>query len=210
MTFRVCVLLSGSGRSLQNLIDYQTQGRLDVELVGVVSSRAQAGGLDIAAAADIPSEVVCRRDFDSVADFSTANTLAIKSFNPDLVVMAGYLSFYELPSFLIGKTINIHPSLLPLFGGQGYFGHHVHNAVIASGMRVSGCTVHFVDNQYDHGPIAWQTACPVLPSDDANTLAARVFGNEKRLLPSVIHWIRTKQLQYADGRSIYSDDLELI
>ena len=125
---RVAVLLSGGGRSLANLLEWRDAGKLPVDFVGVIASRPKLRGLEIAEAAGLPTRVIRRKDFENLADFSAANTEAIKSFGADFVVMAGYLSFYELPPDLIGRTINIHPALLPNFGGQGYYGDKVHAA----------------------------------------------------------------------------------
>ncbi len=205
-TRRICILLSGSGRSLENILGQITSGLLDCTVAAVIASRSGIRGISIASAAGIPVEVIRRRDFNTVEDFSEANTAAIERSNCDLVVMAGYLSFYQLPDSLIGKVINIHPSLLPLFGGKGFFGHHVHEAVLASGMRVSGCTVHFVDNVYDNGPYVLQRAVPLEPGDDARKLADRVFLAECQALPLAITWILNGDARYCDGQVIFSQN----
>ncbi len=197
---RVCVMLSGSGRSLANILDHIKSGALDCQVVGVISSLKKARGVEIARSAGIPVEIIRRRDFGSVEEFSAQNTQAIERLAADLVVMAGYLSFYQLPDSLVGKVINIHPSLLPLFGGQGYFGHHVHEAALKAGVRVSGCTVHFVDNVYDNGPYVLQIPVPVLPEDDEDTLACRVFAEECRALPLAISWILDGKAKYSQGQ----------
>ena len=180
------VLLSGSGRTLQNFIDLSAAGELPVDIRLVISSRSDAYGLKRAKAAGIPTHVVRRKDFANLADFSDANTELLLGARVELVALAGYLCLYHLPDELLGKVLNVHPALLPSFGGQGMYGHHVHEAVLAHGCKVSGCTVHVADNEYDHGPIVVQRACPVLPDDDADALADRVFEQELIAYPEAI------------------------
>ena len=196
--FSITVLLSGTGRSLANLIAAIESGHLGVDIAHVVSSRPGVRGLEIATAAGVPTTVVARRDFDSVDGFSAAMTAAVAQHPSDLIVMAGFLSLYRMPPELEGRVINVHPSLLPLFGGKGFYGHRVHRAALDSGMRVSGCTVHFVDNDYDRGPIILQRACPIRPDDDADRLADRVFAEECIALPTAIEWVRSGHVRY-DG-----------
>ena len=201
--YRIAVLLSGTGRTLANLIERRSDTACPERIVRVISSRHGVRGIDIARGNDIPVEVIPRRSFQDVNTFSDAITARLDADAPDLVVMAGFMCFYAVPDRWVGRIINIHPSLLPLFGGKGYYGHRVHEAVIASGMRVSGCTVHFVDNEYDHGPILVQRACPVMPHDDAHALAARVFEQECRALPDAIDCLRDGRARFADGRVIW-------
>lgn len=204
MTSRVAVLLSGGGRSLANLVERRDRGELPVDLVGVISSKRNVRGLEIADAAGIPTGVVARRDHADVESHGAALTEAIDRLAPDFVVMAGFLSYYAIPDRLVGRVINIHPSLLPLFGGEGFYGHHVHEAVLKSGMRVSGCTVHFVDDRFDHGPIIAQRACPILPDDTVDTLAARVFEEECEALPAALLDLCAGRVRCVDGRSVWS------
>ncbi|MEZ6194489.1 MAG: phosphoribosylglycinamide formyltransferase [Planctomycetota bacterium] len=205
---RVVVLLSGTGRSLANMIARRDSGHFDVEFAGVISSRAGVRGLVVADKAGIPVATVPRKGFADTESFSAALAEAIDAHRPDLVVMAGFLSHFRLPPALLGRVLNIHPSLLPLFGGKGYYGHHVHEAVLAAGVRVSGCTVHFVDDQYDHGPAILQLPCPVLPDDDADRLAARVFARECEALPRAVSWVLEGRARYRDGRTEYASDLD--
>jgi phosphoribosylglycinamide formyltransferase 1 len=204
---RTAVLLSGSGRTLANLIEHTRRAALPVEIVHVVSSRRNVRGIELAEKAGLPVTVLARKSFPGAPEFSAALTKVLHLAAPELVVMAGFLSMYELPAELAGRVINIHPSLLPLFGGRGFFGHHVHEAVIAAGMRVSGCTVHFVDNVFDHGPIILQRACPVLPSDDADLLAARVFQQELLALPQAIDWIARGWVRCEQGRVVFAPEV---
>lgn len=191
-TLRVAVLISGSGTTLANLVQRIDDGRLpSVRVVAVISSRATVAGVEIARAAGLPVEIIRRRDFPDGAVFSEAVSAALDRADVDLVVLGGYLCHWALPPRYAGRTINIHPALLPAFGGQGYYGLHVHEAVLASGARESGCTVHLVDEHYDHGPILAQRRVPVLPGDTPQALAARVGAAERELLPEVIaNWRR--------------------
>lgn len=205
---RVTVLLSGSGRSLANLLARQRGGVLDCELVRVISSRRDVRGLHVAERAGLSTTLVERRAYGSPDDFGAALTAAIEIDEPDLVVMAGFLCLYPLPERLLGRVINIHPSLLPLFGGKGYYGRKVHEAVLAAGQRVSGCTVHFVDDRYDHGPAIIQLACPVLPDDGPDQLAARVFARECEALPRAVALVLDGQVRYADGKASFAPGID--
>jgi formyltetrahydrofolate-dependent phosphoribosylglycinamide formyltransferase len=189
---RLAVLISGGGTTLQNLIERIAAASLRAEIAVVVSSSARAAGLRHAQKAQIPAHVAQRKSFPGVAEFSTAIFDHCRDAKVDLVVMAGWLKLVEIPPDFNGRVVNIHPALVPLFCGKGMYGPRVHEAVLAAGMKLSGCTVHFVDNQYDHGPIIAQRAVPVLDSDTSTSLAARVFAAECELYPQVINW-------FADG-----------
>jgi phosphoribosylglycinamide formyltransferase 1 len=182
---RLAVLLSSSGRTLDNLLDRIAAGALAATVEVVVSSRADVRGVRIAEAAGIPVSVVSPRG-RPVEEFSQAIFDVCRPFAVDLVVLAGFLHLLRIPAALAGRVINIHPSLLPAFGGQGFHGLHVHRAVLARGCTISGCTVHLVDDEYDHGRILLQKAVPVLPDDTAESLAARVFAAECAALPEAI------------------------
>lgn len=184
---RIGVLISGGGSTLENLIQCTRDGRLrGVEIVRVVSSRSAVRGVEIARAAGLPTEIVRRRDFGGDAAFSERINAALAAGQPDLVVMGGFLCYWCVPPCYAQRAVNIHPSLLPAFGGQGMFGERVHAAVLRAGVRESGCTVHIVDEQYDHGPIVAQARVPVLPGDTPASLAARVAEAERALYPRVI------------------------
>jgi len=182
---RLAVLLSGSGRTLENLLDRIAAGRLAATVAIVVASRPEVRGVDIARRAGLPVEVLPRED-RSTAAWSAAIFAACRSASAELVVMAGFLHLLEIPADFAGRVINIHPSLLPAFGGKGFHGEHVHRAVLERGCTVSGCTVHLVDDQYDHGRILLQATVPVLPDDTVSSLAARVFAAECDALPDAI------------------------
>lgn len=182
---RLAVLLSGSGRTLENLLDRIAAGSLAATVAVVVSSRPDVRGVDIARRAGIPVEVL-PREGRTTAAWSEAIFAVCREAAPDLVVMAGFLHLVAIPADFAGRVINIHPSLLPAFGGKGFHGDHVHRAVLDRGCTVSGCTVHLVDNEYDHGQILFQATVPVLPDDTVSSLAARVFSAECDALPRTI------------------------
>lgn len=188
---RVAVLLSGSGRTLDNLLDAIGAGRLPAYVAAVVSSREDVRGVRIAERAGIPVRVLppAGRPMDG---WSEAIFAVCREAQADLVVMAGFLHLVRIPADFTGRVINIHPSLLPAFGGRGFHGMHVHRAVLDRGCTVSGCTVHLVDDEYDHGRILLQEAVPVLPDDSPESLAARVFAAECRALPEAIRRIATR------------------
>lgn len=181
---RLVVLVSGSGRTLQNLIDLQPEGLWEVVLV--VGSRYGLMGVSRAVAADIATAVTERKAFDSVGAFSEAVFGLCDGARADLVVLAGWLCLLEVPARWQGRVVNIHPALLPKFGGKGMYGHFVHEAVIAAGETESGCTVHVVTNEYDAGPVLLQRKCRVEPGDTAEVLAARVFEEELVAYPQVL------------------------
>lgn len=183
---RLAVLLSGSGRTLENLLDWIAAGRLSARIETVVSSRGDVRGVRVAERAGLPVYSLPRGD-SGVDVWSAAIFDRCRSAGADLVVMAGFLHLVKIPSDFTGRVINIHPALLPAFGGKGFHGMNVHRAVLDRGCTVSGCTVHLVDNEYDHGRVLLQRAVPVLPDDTAESLAARVFAAECSALPEAIN-----------------------
>ena len=185
---RLVVLISGSGRTLANLLERIAAGALPATVEAVVASRPDVRGVEIARAAGVPVHVVPPRG-RPLADWSRDVFAPCREARADLVVMAGFLHLVEIPVDFAGRVINIHPSLLPAFGGQGFHGMHVHRAVLERGCTVSGCTVHLVDGEYDHGRILLQRTVPVLPDDTPDSLAARVFAAESEALPEAIRRI---------------------
>jgi len=184
------VLISGTGTTLANLIERGADGRLrNVEIRLVISSRGAVPGVEIARQANLPLEIIRKRDYPALAAFSRAIVTALDAAGVDLVVMAGFLCFWRIPPHYEGRVLNIHPALLPNFGGHGMYGHRVHEAVLAAGVSESGCTVHLADNEYDHGPIVAQTRVPVCPDDTPDSLAARVGVAERELYPYVIQQV---------------------
>ena len=203
---KIAVLLSGSGRTLQNLIDEQKAGRLNIDIRVVVGSKARLMGIERARAAGIRSAVVDRKSASSGSDFSAEVFSFCAAANVDLICLAGWLCHLELPVGTDGKGIyenrilNIHPSLLPSFGGKGMYGNRVHQAVIDYGCKVSGCTVHFVDGQYDNGPVVLQRTCPVRDDDTAETLARRVFEQETLAYPEAVRLFQQGRLRVEQRR----------
>lgn len=182
---RLGILLSGGGRTLQNIHDCIQAGELDAEIACVISSRADVHGVERARRAGLPVHVVSRRD---VADpeFHDRIERHLTRAGVGLVCMAGFCCLWRIPPAFAGRVLNIHPALLPEFGGRGCYGEKVHAAVLAAGRRRSGCTVHFCDDAYDHGPIVLQREVPVLDGDTPATLAARVFDQECIAYPEAI------------------------
>lgn len=187
MNKRVAVLVSGGGRSLENLSERCADGTLDAELALVVSNRSDAYALERAARLELPRQIIDPERELSPEDFSRAVFDAAESADCSLIVLAGFLRFLPIPPDWEGRVLNIHPSLLPAFGGKGYYGDRVHAAVLDRGVKFTGCTVHYVDNVYDNGPILVQRAIEVLPDDDVSSLGARVFEEEKHALPDAIN-----------------------
>lgn len=199
-SLRIAVLISGGGTTLANLIERIRDGRLrHVEIALVVSSRRNVRGVQIARDAGLPLEIVARRGYASDADYSLALTRVLDCVGPDLVVMAGFLCLWLIPPAYQGRVLNIHPALLPAFGGRGMFGLRVHEAVLASGATESGCTVHLADNEYDHGPIVAQARVPVEPGDTPERLAQRVMEAERELYPAVIRRIADEGFDWLPG-----------
>ena len=171
----IAVLISGTGRSLKNLIDKINAGELDADIRVVIASTSRAKGLQYAEKARIPIEIIERTGFNSADDFSKAVFDRCSEADVDYVIMAGYLQLLPIPESFNNKVVNIHPSLIPSFCGKGFYGHRVHEAALDYGVKVSGCTVHFVNNKYDNGPVILQKTVPVLDTDTAETLNDRVF-----------------------------------
>ncbi len=190
---RLGVLISGGGRTLVNFVEQIKAGHLPAEIRVVISSLPDAKGVERARAAGLPVVIVRKKDHPDEAEFSRLITEALEAHDVQLVCLAGWTCFWRIPDRWIGRVMNIHPALLPKYGGKGFYGHHVHEAVLAAGDKESGCTVHFANNEYDAGPIILQRKIPVLPGDDADSLAARVFEQETLAYPEVIRL-------FAEGR----------
>lgn len=195
----IAVLISGSGRSLKNLIQRIDKGSLNATIRVVISSNLKAGGLEYARAAGIPTHTVERKQVRSDAEFCHEIFAPIRASGVELVVMAGFIKLLPIPPEFENRVINIHPALIPNFCGKGFYGHHVHEAVIKAKAKTSGCTVHFVDNQYDHGPIILQRTVPVESADSPDDLADRVFAAELEALPAAIEMIAAGRVKVARG-----------
>ncbi len=199
--FRLAVLLSGSGTTLQNLVDRSNAGQLPACVVLVVSSRADALGLQRAENAGIANVVVSKGDFLSVDSFSDQIFARCRQANADLVCLAGFLHLIQVPDDFVGRVMNIHPSLIPAFCGKGFYGRRVHEAALEYGVKVSGCTVHFADSVYDHGAIILQRTVPVLDDDTPDDLAKRVFEQECEAYPEAIRLFAAGRLRI-EGRRV--------
>jgi phosphoribosylglycinamide formyltransferase-1 len=197
---RIAVLVSGGGTTLQNFIDQIADGQLAAEIVQVVGSRADAFGVERARRARLPVAVVHAKEVGPEA-FSERIFEQCRQAQAELVCLAGFLHFLRIPEDFALRVINIHPALLPAFGGKGMYGHHVHDAVLEHGVKVTGCTVHFADQVYDHGPIILQRAIPVLENDTPETLAFRVFEQECIAYPEAVRLFGEKKL-HVEGRRV--------
>lgn len=183
---RLGVLLSGGGRSLENLVAVIERGELRAETALVISNTPRAYGLVRAARHGIETRVLAPRDFESRHAWGVAIYEALREARVDCACLMGFLSLLPIADDFVGRVVNIHPSLLPAFGGKGMYGHHVHEAVLAAGESESGCTVHLCDEVYDRGRILVQRRCPVLPDDTPERLALRVFEEEKLAYPEAL------------------------
>ncbi len=199
--FRIAVLISGGGTTLRNLIEKIDAGTLPVEIGLVVSSSPTARGLQFADDKRIPTAVIEPKGFANQDAFSREIFDRCRAAGIELVVMGGFLKRITIPDDFANRVVNIHPALIPAFCGAGFYGHHVHEAVLQYGAKLSGCTVHFADNQYDHGPVIVQRAVPVADDDTPETLAARVFEAECEAYPEALRLIATGRVT-VDGRRV--------
>lgn len=197
--FKIAVLVSGNGTNLQAIIDHYLNNP-DIKISLVISNKADAYALKRAGLANIPTMVISKKDFPNQSDEILKQ---VKANNIDLIVLAGYLSILSgsIINEYKNKIINIHPSLIPAFCGPGMYGHHVHEAVIKSGVRYSGCTVHFVNGGVDSGPIILQQAVDVFYTDTPDSVAAKILVYEHKLLVKAIDLIaNNKVIVHDDNR----------
>ena len=197
---RIAVLLSGSGTSLENLFEHIDAG-LSAEVVCVLSSRKRALGLQRAEKRGVPASAIPRREYEDVGAFNDALHKTLERFDPDLVCLLGFLSPFELRGRYAGRVLNVHPALIPAFSGKGFYGHHVHEAVLEAGVKLTGATVHFASDDYDEGPILLQATVPVEDGDTVGSLAARVQALERKLLPEAIELIAAGRVRIEAGRT---------
>jgi formyltetrahydrofolate-dependent phosphoribosylglycinamide formyltransferase len=200
-TTELAVLLSGSGSTLQNLIDRIADGSLAAKVNLVIASRPDAGGIERARRAGIFATTIARKEFPDVDRFNDAIHEELNRHRFDLVIMAGFLSPFQLRGIYKDRVFNVHPALIPAFCGKGYYGMKVHSAVIESGVKLTGCTVHFADEEYDHGPIILQEPVRVLDDDTPESLAARVQEVERQLYPEAIRLWGENRLRI-EGRRV--------
>ena len=183
---RLGILISGGGTTLQNLAEVISRGELNAQIALCIASNHHCFGIERARKLNIPTHIITRKESASLEAFSKSIADTLRQYQVDLALMAGFLSLWPIPKDFTGRVMNIHPALLPKFGGHGMHGHHVHEAVLAAQETESGCTVHFADNSYDTGPIILQKRVPVLPNDTPDTLAQRVFEQECLAYPEAI------------------------
>ncbi len=199
----LCVFVSGRGSNLAALIEAIQSGRLDARIALVISNKTEAGALALARAHGVAAFHLSAPQFISEEAYSSRLLGLMAEHNVDLIVLAGYLK--KIPEAVIHhyrhRIINIHPALLPAFGGQGMYGHHVHEAVLAYGCKVSGATVHVVDSEYDTGAPVLQQCVPVLEDDTPERLAARVLETEHEILPRAVQLFAEGRVQI-DGRRV--------
>jgi len=200
-TLNVAILISGNGTTLQNLIDKINNKTLNARIQIVICSSPDAYGIKRAEQNNIPVAIVQHKDYSQSETFSNTIIKEIEKYPVDLIILAGFLHLFKIPDKYTGKVMNIHPGLIPAFCGKGYYGHHVHKAAIESGVKISGCTVHFVDNEYDRGPIIIQRAVHVHVDDTPDTLAHKVFREECIAYPEAIHLFAEGRLKI-EGRKV--------
>ncbi|MBW2288958.1 MAG: phosphoribosylglycinamide formyltransferase [Deltaproteobacteria bacterium] len=194
---RIAVLLSGSGTSLENLFEKIDDG-LSARVVAVIASKQDAFGLERARSRSIPAFAIPRKRYPDVGAFNDAIHAVLDDFEVDLVLLLGFLSPFETRGRFDGCTMNVHPALIPAFSGPGFYGHRVHQAVLAAGVKQSGATVHFVGAEYDSGPIILQEAVPVEDDDTPDSLAERVQACERRLVPRAVQLFAEDRLRIKD------------
>ena len=197
---RLGVLISGGGRTLMNILEYIKQRKLNAEVAVVISSRSTVAGVERARNAGLDVKIIRKKDHPDINEFSKRVEEDLVAANVDLVIQAGWLCLWKIPARYENRLMNIHPALLPSFGGQGMWGHHVHEAVLAAGCKVSGCTVHFCTNEYDEGPIIVQRVCEVKEADTPDTLAARVFEQECIAYPQAIRLFAEGKILVQNGK----------
>ncbi len=190
---KLAVLLSGSGTTLENIFEHIERGELPVEVAVVISSRADAYGLERAKKRGVPTHVFARKQYSSLEEYTDAVFGAVRESLAELVALAGFMVQIGIPEDFKGRILNVHPALLPSFGGKGMYGHFVHEAVLEHGCKVTGCTVHVVDEDYDRGPIVMQQCVEVRDDDTPDSLAERVQAAEREIYPRAIR-------AFAEGR----------
>lgn len=195
------VLISGGGRTLQNLVERIAAGELDAHVAVVIASLSKIKGVERARDAGLPVVVVRVQDHPDVDGFSRRIVDALEQHRVDLACMAGWTCYWRIPARWLGRVLNIHPALLPKFGGRGFYGHHVHEAVLAAGDAETGCTVHFANNEYDAGPIILQRRVPVRPGDTPDALAERVFEAERLAYPEAIRLVAAGKVRMSQDPS---------
>lgn len=193
---KIVILISGRGSNMQAIVDAQIPG---AQIAAVIANKADASGLVWAAARGIATAVVSHKNYDSRESFDAALAACIDGYAPDLVVLAGFMRILtaDFVNHYSGRLLNIHPSLLPAFTGL-----HTHERALSEGVKVHGCTVHFVTADLDHGPIIIQATVPVLDTDTEEQLSARVLAQEHRVYPQAVRWFVEDRLVLNQGRVV--------
>ncbi|MDZ7363323.1 MAG: phosphoribosylglycinamide formyltransferase [candidate division KSB1 bacterium] len=203
MNLRLAIFASGRGSNFQAILQAIATQRLKAQVMLCVSNRADAGALQIARAAQIPTAVIEEKQFADAADYASALLAELAKHDANFIALAGFMR--KIPVEVVRqfrhRLVNIHPALLPSFGGKGMYGHHVHEAVLAYGCKVTGATVHFVDEDYDTGPPILQRCIAVLDDDTAETLAARVLEIEHQIYPEALQLFAEERVR-VEGRKI--------
>ena len=188
MTIKLGVLFSGGGRTVLNILDHIDRGELDAEICLTVASRSGISGIDLLAERGLDIAIAREPEEDPETGDDRVHAW-LEEAHPDLICLCGYLRLLKISTWMHDRTLNIHPALLPKFGGKGMFGMRVHRTVIEEGESTSGCTVHYVDEEYDHGPTILQRTCDVGPSDTPQSLADRIFDLECEAYPAAIKMV---------------------
>lgn len=183
---RIVAFISGGGTTVLNFLEQMKNGSLSAEIPLVISSRRDCSGVQRMRDAGLRCEIFRPKDYPSIEAFSEDAFSLCREVQADLITLAGFLSLIRVPDDFLNRVMNIHPALIPSFCGKGFYGHHVHEAVVERGVKVSGCTVHFSDNIYDHGPIVLQRTVPVFDTDTPDDVAQRVFEQECIAYPEAI------------------------
>lgn len=192
---KIVVFASGSGTNFQAIIDAVAQKSIPAEITGLITNNPDAKSIDRACNNGIPVRILRSTNYTDYKDYTSDLINQLRKWEPDLIVLAGYLKKIPLKVIRLyeNKIINIHPALLPKYGGKGFYGMNVHRAVIAAGEKESGCTVHIVTEEYDKGPILGQIKVPVQKDDSPEILQQRILKEEHRLLPQVINKLLTQK-----------------
>jgi phosphoribosylglycinamide formyltransferase-1 len=209
MKKRLCVFASGSGTNMQAVMDQIDQGNINAEIALLIASASNIGAIERAQSKGIPFRIFLRKDFVSSEDRDKAIIKTLKEFNIDYIILAGYLGILtkELISHYPNKIINIHPSLLPKFGGKGMYGINVHRAALAAKEQYSGATVHFVDEGTDTGPIILQQSLKINPDDDEYSLQRRILNEiEHKILPYAVKLLCEDKIKVIDNKVVIKQD----
>jgi len=204
IVLRIGVLASGRGSNFLSLINAIKDGRLNAEMKVLISNKKNAGALNIACENQIPDVFISPKKFADTYEFDQQVLDTFQKYNVDFVVLAGYLKLLSknLVFAYKNRILNIHPALLPSFGGKGMYGHHVHESLINRGCKVSGVTVHLVDTLYDHGPIVMQRSVPVLENDNPNSLSARILVQEHKIFAEALQLFAEERVQINGQRAV--------